>query len=158
VLTVSSAIYHFLLDFIASFQNNTPAIQLNSEVDATLEMDGDDVYYRFGGAALSDMLHLQYKQIQTCRDDQRDVLSLEISILHCMNLKDKSQIPDYLKYRDRGYMYFPYPSFLPLLREVDTSVKGIVNIDGLQQGDELIKVRIMYVCTCINIYTPTAGT
>ena len=72
MLTVSSAIYHFLLDFIASFQNNTPAIQLNSEVDATLEMDGDDVYYRFGAAALSDMLHLRYKQIQTCRDDQRD--------------------------------------------------------------------------------------
>jgi len=67
-----------------------------------------------------------------------------------MNLNDKSQIPDYLKFRDQGYMYFHRPSFLPLLREVDISVKGIVNIDGLQQGDELIKVRI--VCVCVYVH------
>ena len=67
MLTVSSAIYHFLLDFVASFQNSTPTT-------GKLEVDGDNVYYRFGGGALSDMLHLHYKQIQSCRDDQRDLL------------------------------------------------------------------------------------
>ena len=39
-----------------------------------------------------------------------------------------------------GYMYFPDPVFLPLLREIDTSVKEVVNFDGLQQGDNMIKV------------------
>ena len=135
MLTVSSAIYHFLLDFIASFHNTTPTA-------GNVKADGDDVYYRFGGSALSDMLHLRYKQIRGCRDDQRDLLSQEISILHCMKLKDKSQISNYLKYRDQGYMYFPDPSFLPLLREIDTSVKEVANFDGLQQGDGLIKVSI----------------
>ena len=117
-------------------------------MDGNSETDGDDVYYRFGGGALSDMLHLRYKQIRACKDDQRDLLSQEISILHHMKLKDKSKLPNYLKYRDRGYMYFPDPAFLPLLREIDTTVKEVVNVGGLQQGDSLIKVRKL-LCMCV---------
>ena len=34
------------------------------------EADSDDVYYRFGGASISDMLHLRYKRIKEIKDRQ----------------------------------------------------------------------------------------
>ena len=72
---------------------------------------------------------------------QRDCLSQEIVILQAINTKDKSTIPEYLKYRDQGFMYFPHASFIPFLRAVDDCVKGVVNSDGLEEnGSELIKV------------------
>lgn len=135
MMTISSAIYHCLLERISSFQ--CPSLEKTS---LTVE-EGDDVCYRFGGAAIADMLHLRYKHIKTCRDDQRDALSQEISLLHCINSKDKTNIPQYLSYRDRGYMYFPDAVFLPFIRDVDTSVKEVVNLNGLkQEGENLIKV------------------
>ena len=33
-------------------------------------------------------------------------MSIEISLLQAINTKDKSDIPGYLKYQDRGFMYF----------------------------------------------------
>ena len=51
-------------------------------------------------------------------------------------------MPGCLQYRDRGYMYFPDPCFLPCIEKIDTLVKGIINSDGLKhEGDDLIKVR-----------------
>ena len=137
MMTISSAIYHFLLDYVSNFQSTSV------ETVSPIVQEGDDVYYRFGGAAISDMLHLRYKEIKSCRDDRRDLLSQEISILHSINSKDKTNIPQYLSYRDRGYMYFPDAVFLPFLRKVDTLVTEIVNLDGLkQEGDNLIKVSL----------------
>ena len=83
------------------------------------------MYYCFGGVAISDMLHLHYKHIKACQDDQRDVLSQEISILHCMNYRNKVDVPSYLKYRDQGYMYFPDPVLIPFLRGLDRAVKKL---------------------------------
>jgi len=137
MMTISSAIYHFLLDCVSHFQ-----ITSAESISPTVQ-EGDDVYYRFGGAAISDMLHLRYKEIRSCRDDQRDLLSQEISILHSINSKDKTNIPQYLSYHDRGYMYFPDTVFLPFLRNVDTLVTEVVDLDGLkQEGDNLIKVSL----------------
>lgn len=137
MITVSAVIYNFLLEHVAHFQTVT-----GTASSVTLA-DSDDVHYRFGGAAICDMLHLRYKQIKSCKDEERDVLSQEISVLQGMNTKDKTKIPGYLRYRDRGYMYFPDACFLPCIEEIDTLIKGIVNSDGLQQkGDDLIKVSI----------------
>ena len=87
------------------------------------------------------MLHALYKQIKDCSEDQRDALSQRITILQAINIKDKSCIPGYLKYRDRGYMYFPDPVFIPYLREVDTILKQVVNSKGLNEHRaDLIKV------------------
>jgi len=85
------------------------------------------------------MLKLRCDQIRSCSDDQRDRLSQEIVVLQ--NAKDKSIIPEYLKYLDRGFMYIPHASFIPFLRTVDDCVKGVVNSDALEEnGSELIKV------------------
>jgi len=93
------------------------------------------------GAAICDMLKLHYNQIRSCSDAQRDYLSQEIVILQAINTKDKLTIPEYLKYRDQGFIYLPHASFIPFLRTIDDCVKDIVNLDGLEEnGSELIKV------------------
>ena len=81
------------------------------------------------------------KQIRHCSDAQRDKLSQEISILQAIVTKDKSKVPGYLKYRDRGNMYFPDVSFIPFIRQIDQLVKDVVNEKKMQEdGGEIIKV------------------
>ena len=146
MMTISSAIYELLLEQTESFKNS-----LTTDHDITqisIATDGDDVYFRFGGAALCDMLHLRYQQIKNCTDMQRDKLSQEITVLQAMNMKDKTNLPQYLQYRDRGFMYFPDFSFIPFLRTIDETVKEIINMNSLEKdGSDLIKVRYT-VCFC----------
>lgn len=105
------------------------------------------MYYRFGGGALCEMLHRRYDQI--CSAKNKNLMSIEISILQAINTKDKSDIPGYLKYQDRGYMYFPHKVFIPFLQQVDTSLKKVVNPTSFNEhGGNLIKVRLC----CCSIY------
>ena len=112
------------------------------------DVDGDDVYFRFGGAILSDMLHKRYKSIKACATKRRNQISQEIHILQSINSKDKVDVPNYLKYRDRGYMYSPVSTliFIPFFREVDNCVREVVNDIGFKEhGGNLVNVSI---CTC----------
>ena len=150
MMTITSTIYRVLLESVMNFQESLTAT--NAVATASEYKDGDDVYYRFGGATICEMLKLHYKQIRSCSDEQRDHLSQEIVILQAMKTDDKSIIPDYLKYRDRGYMYFPHGTFIPFLKAVDDTVKRVVNPDGLEEnGSELIKVcvacHLLYIVT-----------
>jgi len=144
MMTITSAVYQFLLQYVENFQNGLHNIVEDSSSPLPTSQpaaDGDDVYYRFGGAAICDMLHLRYKQLKTCTDDKRDVISQEVTLLQAINSKDKTKIPGYLRYHDKGFMYFPDSIFLPFLRKIDTLVKGIANLNTFkQEGDNLIKV------------------
>ena len=89
------------------------------------------------------MVHLRYnatrKQLSTSNTSQ------EIHILCCLNTKDKSSMPEYLKYRGHGCIYTPQPSLIPLLRDVDSTVKEVVNPTGFHMyKSELIKVYYCY--------------
>ena len=53
----------------------------------------------------------------------RNMLSVEISILQAMKLKDKSTIPAYLSYHDRGFLYFPDTGLLPFLHKFNDTLK-----------------------------------
>ena len=55
-------------------------------------------------------------------------------------MKDKSKLPQYLMYRNNGYMYFPDITFIPFLRNLDVVVKGVINTDTIQDDDQIIKV------------------
>ena len=146
MMTITATIYRVLLEPVVSFQESLTAT--NTVTTAREFTDGDDVYYRFGGAAICDMLKFHYKQIRSCSDDDRDHLSQEIVILQAIKTDDKSAIPDYLKYRDQGYMYFPHITLIPFLRTVDNAVKAVVNSSGLNEnGSELIKVCYIYIVT-----------
>ena len=62
MMRVSSAIYQFLLQYVEDFQSDlhNTAESSSSLVPASQPaVDGDDVYYHFGGAAICDMFHLQ---------------------------------------------------------------------------------------------------
>ena len=57
-------------------------------------------------------------------------------------MKDKSDIPGYLKYQGHGFMYFPHKVFIPFLQQIDASVKQVINPTSFSKhGSSLIKVR-----------------
>ena len=139
MIAMSSRVYSYLLNQVSIYQDS---LTDQTPVETTLVCeDGDDVYYRFGGATICSMLKLRYSELKTCSRTDRNAISIQVCMLKAMNLKDKSGIPEYLQYRDRGYMYFPHTSLLPFLRAVDTVVKRSVNEDEFRKhGDSLIKV------------------
>ena len=148
MIAVSSSLYAYLLNHVSAFQESVAEKSLTEHTEAfSGASDGDDIYYRFGGAALCVMLKNRYKEIKTCPSLVRNVLSVEIFMLQAMKIKDKSSIPDYLRYRDKGFMYFPDNSLVPFLRNFDSILKEIVNEEGLRKhGDNLIKACIKRVC------------
>ena len=134
MIKLSSTVYNSLIEHVASKNKE-------GDTSTAMSLDGDDVYYRFGGAALCEMLHLRYKQIKTAPLDCKDQISQEITILQAINSKDKTAIPDYMKYRNLGYLYFPHSTFIPFCRHLDTTVKEVVNPSGINmEGNNLIKV------------------
>ena len=105
--------------------------------------DTDNVYYRFGGAAIAAMLELGYDKMQSSNCANKDQISLEIAILQKISVhleEDKSNIPAYLKYRDEGFMYFPIPELLPMLKAVDIKTKELASNDSFTDlGSDLLK-------------------
>ena len=140
MINLSSLLYTMLLGLVHSHNKKE-----TQEIDDRKGCDSDDVYMRFGGAVLSDMHHSRYKAIRTCEPDKREVISLEIDILHAINTKEKSTLPLYIKYRDRGYMYTPHLEFIPFIRDVDECVKEMINEKQLLAlGDQIVKVHIQH--------------
>lgn len=143
MMAFSSALYYSLLEHVSSFQASQSEGATSSTVVSTDEEDG--VYYRFGGGALCEMLHRRYKQI--CCSSNKNLMSIEISMLQAINSKDKSDVPQYLQYQDRGFMYFPHKIFIPFIRKLDTNLKKFMNSQSFNEhGDNLIKVKYNFVC------------
>ena len=65
MMAVSSAIYELMLERARDIKNSLSGEIVALPAAVTNAVDGDDVYLRFGGAALCDMLHLHYKQIKS---------------------------------------------------------------------------------------------
>ena len=77
MIKLSSTIYNSSIEHIASKNKDNAC--------TAISLDGDDVYYRFGGATLCEMLHVQYKIIKTAPFNRKDQISQEITILHAIN-------------------------------------------------------------------------
>ena len=108
--------------------------------------DGDDVYYRFGGAVICDMMQLRYKALKKCTLIRRSEILKEIEILESMNDKKKECMPEYLKYRDKGYMYSPVKESISFFRAVDDRVREQVNEIGFQEhGSNLVTVSYSFI-------------
>ena len=89
------------------------------------------------------MLQSRYDQLKTEDMPQlkRERVHTEITILKAIQATDKHHIPDYLQYRDKGYMYFPAARFIPFIQHVDTCVKEHANAQSLQvHGSKLVAV------------------
>uniref|UniRef100_A0A1X7VVJ4 Uncharacterized protein n=1 Tax=Amphimedon queenslandica TaxID=400682 RepID=A0A1X7VVJ4_AMPQE len=104
--------------------------------------DGDDVYYHFGGAAICEMLHLRYRTLKTtCQTHKREQIAMEIDILQAINTNEKSAMPVYFQYQDKGNMYVTHSDFIPFFQNVDDVVKSVISQNGLEEhGDEIVKV------------------
>ena len=63
----------------------------------------------------------------------KENISEEIHMLQALNTKDKEKVPKYLKYQDKGFMYFPREEVMPFLQEVDTTVKTVYNEKGFHK-------------------------
>ena len=139
MILFSAAVYDILLQ---QMHKNNAKLTTAAVSTGTPSTDSDDVYICIGGATLSSMLHIQYKDIRKCHhEERRDILSQEIQILQAINTKDKSDMPQYLQYRDRGCMYMPNRTFVPFFRCIDECVREVVNQSGFQDhGNELIQV------------------
>jgi len=120
MLAVSSRLNRFLLDHVAAFQDSL--VEGSSvEIDQTSSRltDGDDVYYQFGGGAICSMLKNRCKAIRNCHSTARNMLSVEISMLQAMKMKDKSTIPAYLSYHDKYiFQTIIYYNFYTILMTV----------------------------------------
>ena len=140
----------FLIFFSSSVYNELLrqcqiAITLPTPISATSTMneDTDDVYYRFGGGATADMFKTRYEKMKSPNCNDRDQISLEITILQKLSVhreNEKAHIPAYLKYRDEGYMYFPCLEMLPFLKAVDMKTKEHANINSFSElGTDLVR-------------------
>lgn len=145
----------FMLVFLSEVYNkllkhSQSVLQMPSDAtaahSATVHLDPVDVYYRFGGATLASMLHNRYKAMKQELTTQKEKTSEEIHILQALNTKDKEKVPNYLKYRDKGFMYFPREEVMPFLQEVDAAVKTICNEEGFRKyGKSLVQETVKFV-------------
>lgn len=80
------------------------------------------------------MLHSHYeKRVDCIKPDKKDCIQREIVVLRATKCDDKSHIPSELKYRDRGFMYFPCAEYISFLRELDTLVMENANEHNLKR-------------------------
>ena len=99
------------------------------------------LHYRFGGAAIAEMLKKRYRSIHCCPQNNRGMIVEEISILKAMECPDKSIIPASLQYRDKGFMYFPDQALILFIKAVDDKVKEIANKKRVQEhGENIVQV------------------
>jgi len=66
--------------------------------------------------------------LETSSKDYNQI-SFEITLLHrfSVHAKKRDFIPEYLKYQDEGYMYFPCPELPPFLKAIDLKTKEQVS-------------------------------
>lgn len=106
LLSLQGAVYNFFNRKVVSEVKKAEAQESDqSSTPLIITEESEDVYYRFGGAALKEMLHNRYQRIHTTPFDKRSLICVEISVLKGMLCSDKSIIPPSLKFRDRGHMY-----------------------------------------------------
>ena len=130
----SSAIFNYFLSQCHSLLEPKHIAMVVTE-------DDKDTYLRFGGAALASMLHLRYDKMRIVKFDDKNTqqISEEITILQRINSYTKEHIPNYLKYRDNGHMYFPCLEMLQFLTAVDLTTKENANEAGFKEhGSELL--------------------
>ena len=132
-------------------------IEPSNQILDSASVESEDVYFRFGGAAICSMLHSRYAKIKSCSLNQKEQVSQQITILQQLSVhktEDKDHVPDYLKYRDEGFMYFPCRELLPFLRTVDTATTKKVNDANFSlEGADILTVVVESLHSDPNIHS-----
>ena len=139
MVAVYSAVFDYLMQRVVKQQKREQPDDSGQGTPILEEEEG--VYYRFGGAALATMLHLRYNQLKSVHESKGESVKFEITVLKAIQCTDKHHIPQYLQYRDMGYMYFPAPRFIPFIKNVDKCVLEYANESSFKQyGSRLVEV------------------
>ncbi|SMN01934.1 hypothetical protein SPONN_220 [uncultured Candidatus Thioglobus sp.] len=96
------------------------------------------------------MLHLRYDSLKRMSDPVKKAsLQVEIDLLRHLECTDKSHVPQYLQYRDRGNMHFPKECFIPFFKAVDQCVCEHANEDSLKKhGSKLVEAAFKKLRSC----------
>ena len=144
LIAVYSAVFDYLMQKVAKHQKKEQSDGDHDSGQIPLLEDRyqEGVYYRFGGATLAAMLHLRYDQLKSgVHESKRESVKDEITILKAIQCTDKHHVPDYLQYRDMGYMYFPAARYIPFIKNVDKCVLEYANESSFKQhGSRLVEV------------------
>ena len=88
MIAVQTAVYNYL-----SFKVTAAAPSIDGEIPDNsghkldeVMVEPDCVYYRFGGAALAEMLHNRYKKIHTCPMEKRSDVVSEITVIDARSM------------------------------------------------------------------------
>ena len=137
MIAIYSAVFEYLMQKVTDHRKKHQPEDDGATQALVLE---EGVYYRFGGAALASMLKLRYSQLKSVNESRIDSLKLEITVLKAIQCSDKSQIPEYLKYRDMGHTYFPASRFIPFIKKVDQCVLEYPNCSSYKKhGSRLVE-------------------
>lgn len=133
IISLCAAVYDYLASKVIEMHSPNP---LQS---ASIQEDDDDVYYRFGGASLAAMLKLRYNKLKSVSESSKITIQAQIKVLQTIVCTNKSDIPEYLQYRDKGHMYFPKQSFISFIKSVDKCILQHANETSFQQhGTNLV--------------------
>ena len=148
MIAIVSSVYDHLLHVVLQYACTLNSGGESSTCTTEMNPEPDETYYRFGGGALADMLHLRYKKMKSKTCTNKDKVSREIQVLKWIQMEDadKEKLPESLKYRDRGHMYFPRAKVIPFIKELDEHVRTKANVREYGHlGKDLVKVN-MRVC------------
>lgn len=144
MISLCDAVYKYFLKLVSSVQQSL--LDESPNESTVIEPDTNSVYYRFCGAAIAEMLHGRYSKRQNCTPSSKLSVNGEIQVLKCIQCVNKDHIPQELKYRDNGHMYFPAVEFLPFLRALDQSVMENANVASFKKyGAHFIEVAATQV-------------
>ena len=135
MISLCSATYDYLMHQLFSEQKEQQASNNSGEPSRTRMMC-------ITGAAIATMLHLRQEKVKnTSNPAKQSTIKAEMDLLKGLECTDKSQVPQYLQYRDRGYMHFPKESFIPFFRAVDQCILEHANENALKKhGPKLVEV------------------
>ena len=133
LIAVQGATFNHLAHTAAEHMSSVAAENDTQSSSQQPASEPDEVYYKFGGAAIAEMLKKRYRSIHSCPQVKRGIIVTEISVLKAMQCSNKNNIPPSLQYRDNGFMYFPDEDLIPFIKAVDDKVKRFANNKGVQE-------------------------
>ena len=155
IISFCAAVSDNLLIRIRALLSGTEQEGVSATDKVQLECEPDDVHIRFCGAALAGMYQERYKKMRLKTNKHKDDISKELTVLDWVRVMDKTVLPESLKYKDEGGMYFPHLSFIPFVRAVDKCVREHANETSFKRyGWKLVEVSICQPlwCVCVHVH------
>ena len=140
IISFCASIFDLLLTRIRTLLSESTTCS-GDNTSTMLCPEPDNVHLRFCGVALAGLYQDRYKKMKSPKTKRKDDVSKELTVLDWIRAIDKTMLPESLKYKDEGGMYFPLTSFVPFIKSVDDSVREPANEESFKRyGPKLVEV------------------